>query len=232
MDSSVLITPPVTHILVPQGAEYQAVCRGLAKVRQPPPVQAIPLGIPGLVTDFLQKHFLSQVSSSSGVVLMGLAGGLAPDLSIGDRLLYEGCYDSAKDWQSCDVSLRQKLAQRLAGSAILIKGLTCDRIISQASEKAALYHRTGLAAVDMEGYDVLKFLNSAQIPTAIVRVISDTHQQNLPDLAPAIAADGQLNPWILSGQFAQNPIAAFHLICSSLQGLKKLRLLTQQLFQN
>jgi hypothetical protein len=134
-------------------------------------------------------------------------------------------------WQGCDDRLSQWLAQRLRENATVVKGLTCDRIIYKAQEKAELYQATGLSAVDMEGYSVLKTLNAAQVPTAIVRVISDTHRQNLPNIAPAIAANGRLNPWILSGQFAQNPIAAFHLIRSSLMGLEKLRSLTQQIFQ-
>jgi hypothetical protein len=222
---------PITHILVPQGAEHQAVCQGLATYAHPPKVQAIPLGLNTWVPDFLEAHFLCQVSPRSGVLLMGLAGGLDPMLAIGAGLLYEGCYDLANHWQSCDDRLRKWLAQRLQENATVVKGLTCDRIIYQAQEKIELYQRTGLSAVDMEGYSVLNTLNAAQVPTAIVRVISDTHRQNLPNIAPAIAVDGRLNPWTLSWQFAQNPIAALHLIRSSLLGLEKLRSLTQQIFQ-
>jgi len=112
-----------------------------------------------------------------------------------------------------------------------VKGLTCDRILSQASEKAELYQKTGLAVVDMEGYAVLNALNAAQIPVAIVRVISDTSRQNLPNLENAIASDGSLKPGVMAWQFAQDPVAAFHLVRSSLKGLGKLRSLTQTLFQ-
>jgi hypothetical protein len=231
---------PVTHILVPQGAEQKAVCRGLVKVSHPPQVHAIPLGIKTWTPEFVQAQVLSQLSPVSGVVLMGLTGGLAPDLSLGTGLLYEGCYDPMGDWASCDLYLTQWLEQRLnnaatvstAVSVIGVKGLTCDRIIHQAQEKAKLYQSTGLAAVDMEGYGLLKILNAAQIPTAIVRVVSDTSQQSLPDMGSAIGADGTLNPWLLGLTFAQDPLAAVRLIRSSLIGLAQLQELTQQIFQD
>ncbi|NJM88426.1 MAG: hypothetical protein HC847_15915 [Hydrococcus sp. RU_2_2] len=82
--------------------------------------------------------------------------------------------------------------------------------------------------VDMESYVALEVLQG--ISVTIVRVVSDDFEQDLPDIASAIASDGSLKTFPLMVKMAQNPLAALKLIRSSLQGLKVLEQVTSELF--
>ncbi len=90
---------PITQtILVPQGAEYKAVCRGLSRVKPPIPL-VVPIPVsPKPVTRYLERwqqagHFLKYPKPK--VLLMGLCGSLSPHYAIGDIVLYQDCvYES------------------------------------------------------------------------------------------------------------------------------------------
>ncbi len=86
---------PITQtILVPQGAEYKAVCRGLSRVKPPIPL-VVPIPVsPKPVTRYLERwqqagHFLKYPKPK--VLLMGLCGSLSPHYAIGDIVLYQDC---------------------------------------------------------------------------------------------------------------------------------------------
>ncbi len=90
--------PIVETILVPQGAEYKAVCRGLSRVKPSKPL-VVPIPIsPKPVTRYLERwqqagHFLNYPKLR--VLLMGLCGSLSPHYAIGDIVLYQDCvYES------------------------------------------------------------------------------------------------------------------------------------------
>jgi hypothetical protein len=79
----------------------------------------------------------------------------------------------------------------------------------------------------MEGARVLAALLGQKV--AMVRVISDEVGQNLPDLAPAIDNQGNLQPLPLARQMLIRPVAALNLIRGSLKGLSQLAGVAQQL---
>jgi len=85
---------PINTILVPQGAEYQAVCRGLSPINAPQPqVIAIPIGCEP-VTRYLAKWQKSEqflTHPQPNILLMGLAGSLSPQYHLGDIVLYQDC---------------------------------------------------------------------------------------------------------------------------------------------
>ncbi|MEM8604733.1 MAG: hypothetical protein AAGF24_12970, partial [Cyanobacteria bacterium P01_H01_bin.121] len=111
----------VATVLVPQGAEYQAVCRGLqrvAKSRQPN-IIAIPAG-PGAVSQFLQDNTsLTQTSEVS--LLLGLAGSLDTGYGVGDRVITTTCiqgYSTANQAAQQDVSPAPEVAISLITNPI------------------------------------------------------------------------------------------------------------------
>ncbi len=200
-------------ILVPQGAEYQAVQSGLQRCIHPPKVMAIPIGIATV------KHWLAQNQwqEDSQIIVMGLCGSLSADYLIGDSVIYQECTDrSGKIW-SCDRALTHRLQSQL--NLPLVRALTSDRIVSSALEKQQLHRSHQAAVVDMEGIAVLSRLNS---PVAMVRVISDDSSQDLPDLSAAVDADGKLQSVPLALAMLRRPIAAARLIRGSMIGLKRL----------
>jgi hypothetical protein len=214
-------------ILVPQGAEYRSVRQGLKKKGDLAP-QIIPITIGAL--EFLgsppvSKQSLEFLNKLKGkIVLMGLAGSLSDRYPVAHPVIYQGCGVETGDYWDCNPEMTAEIAQ-LTGYS-LVKGFTSDRIISQAGEKRRL-GREGYEVVDMEGARVLAALLGQKV--AMVRVISDEVGQNLPDLAPAIDNQGNLQPLPLARQMLSSPVAALNLIRGSLKGLSRLAGVAQQL---
>lgn len=225
----------VDRILVPQGAEYRAICQGLQSIdSQKPLVLPIPMGVNALIP-YLEKwqqtkDFLNKLPTR--VLLMGLCGSLSPQYSVGDIVIYQACgYGRERlSWRECDSYLTELLCDRLQEKATLVKGLTSDRVIWSAQEKSYLGQTCQAEVVDMESYAALEILARAGIALAIIRVISDDCQQDLPNIMPAIGSDGSLQPFPLAMKMLQNPVAAIRLIRGSLRGLKVLQQVASDLF--
>ncbi|AFZ57399.1 phosphorylase [Anabaena cylindrica FACHB-243] len=215
-------------ILVPQGAEYQAVCRGLSRVKaSQPQVIAIPMGVQPL------RQFLALNCQhlNQRVLLMGLCGSLNQRHRVGDVVFYRDCVDQ-ENIQKCDFTYSREIHRQIEGKVYFVKGLTSDRMISSAEEKRNLHQKFGVDVVDMEGLAVLEFFQPLGVSVAMLRVVSDDSLHDIPNLTSAIAADGSLQPLPLTWAFIRQPLAATRLISGSLQGLKVLekvasRLLTQ-----
>ncbi len=228
---------PIQAILVPQGAEYKAVCRGLSRVNSPKPlVLPIPIGCMPL-TKYLEKlqqadQFLKD--SQPQVLLMGLCGSLSPHYAIGDVVVYRECvYESNASEplsQLCEGEITTLLHDKLKERASLVRGLTSDRIIHSASEKHHLGQIYNTEVVDMEGFPALEILSQAGVAVAMVRVISDDSQHNLPNLTSALSPDGSLLPLPLAIGMIRQPISAIRLIRGAIRGLRVLQSVTTLLF--
>lgn len=227
---------PVHVILVPQGAEYQAVCRGLSRIALPtPPVVPLPVG-PAPVRQHLQR--LQQDKYLAGcqqVLVMGLCGSLNPRLCVGEVVLYQDCvYETETATPStyaCDRSLTIQLQQRLQTKASLVRCLTSERLIWSQQEKHNLGQVYQADVVDMEGFAALEVLTQAGMTVTMLRVISDDCQHDLPNLNSAVSANGRLQPLPLALRMLQRPIAATRLVQGALQGLKVLQAVTTTLFE-
>jgi hypothetical protein len=228
---------PPDFILVPQGAEYQAVCRGLRRVAPPKPlVVPIPVG-PEFVTRYLEGwqeagHFLSK--SQPRVLLVGLCGSLSPDYKIGDIVVYQDCVyasnPSGRLLQTCNGDLTTWLHHNLKDKASLVRAITSDRLIYSATEKRDLGQMYAADVVDMEGFAVLETLSKAGVAVAMLRVISDNCHHNIPDLSSALSSDGSFQALPLAIGLLRQPIAATRLILGALRGLKVLQNVTTFLF--
>ncbi|MGF1602442.1 MAG: hypothetical protein ACFCU8_10560 [Thermosynechococcaceae cyanobacterium] len=214
--------------LVPQGAEYQAVCRGL---RALPRTNVVPLPVgPEPVTTFLKEWCDTQPQTP--VVVMGLCGSLSPGLGLGISVLYRDCFDGRNAETiplTFDEPLTSSLAKSLGLSVTEVTGVSCDRIIHLASEKRSLAKTYRADVVDMEGFAALEILQKHHIPTAMLRVVSDDVHHDLPDLSAAISPAGKLQvvPMVLG--MMRQPFGAIRLIRGSLKGLKVLEQLAQSL---
>jgi Phosphorylase superfamily len=218
---------PIQTILVPQGAEYKAVRRGLSGVTGSiPTVIAIPVGMKPLLKYLQQGLFLA---SKSRVLIMGICGSLSDRYTVGDIVLYQNCVYQQKQ-QECDRTLTAQLHSSLPEKVSLVKSLTSDRVIWSAAEKRRLGETLTADVVDMEGFTALEFFNPAGVSVAMLRVVSDDCQHNIPDLTPAINSDGSLNPFPLAMGMLRQPLAATRLIRGSLTALKVLEQVTNLLF--
>jgi hypothetical protein len=246
---------PHDTILVPQGAEYQAVCRGLRGVTGSiPAILPIPVGMKPLLQYLQQCSKNGQfLAAKSRVLILGLCGSLSDRYGVGDIVLYQNCLYQGKQ-QQCDRSFTALLGMGHGALGIghgeevegknsspvssqqptlnLVNALTSDRVVSSAAEKRRLGKTLGVDVVDMEGFIALEFLNAAGVAVAMLRVVSDDCQHDIPDLTGAIDSDGSLRPLPLAMAMIRQPIAATRLIRGSLTALKVLEKVTNQFFSS
>lgn len=223
----------IGQILVPQGAEYNRVRRGLRAAVSAPAVVAIPLGPQAAaqaVTALLQARSLP-ATDKRGLLLVGLCGSLSAERRVGDIVLYRNCIDlqGSTEARPCDRALTDAIQAKLPSPATFVSSITSDRLIHRAAEKRQLRERHGAAVVDMEGAAVLQSVGTNRA-VAMLRVVSDDCTGDLPDLSPAIAPDGALRPLPMFACFLRQPMAAARLIRGSLRGLGVLETAIAALF--
>ena len=216
-------------ILVPQGAEYQAVRRGLGRTSTPV-VVPIPVGLVPLSASLKTWQQTESLAAGQTLLVMGLCGGLTPQASIGDSILYRECINRTAPHVilSCNAALTKRL-QAILLEATVVRALTSDRLVWSASEKSQLAQQYSAAVVDMEGFAALESLQQTGVAIAMLRVVSDNAQHDLPRLANVISADGTLQPLPLAWGMLRQPIAATRLIRGSLKGLKALQAIASRL---
>jgi nucleoside phosphorylase len=229
--------PSIQAILVCQGAEYQAVCRGLNSITGSiPSVIPTSIGI-NSITIFLQKsQLLKDIRNhpQPKILVMGLCGSLTPRYSVGDIVLYGDCIyqeNTGNSLVQCDRAFTGFLEEHLQGKISLVKALTSDRMIWSATEKRALNQMLAADVVDMEGFAILEFFQQAGVAVAMLRVVSDGCSGDLPNLNSTFSPDGSLLPLSLAAAMLKQPIAATRLIRGALKGLQVLEQVTTFLFQ-
>lgn len=132
----------------------------------------------------------------TAILSTGYAGGLSPDLRVGNILIADRVAREGADVEYA-VSLPERSATALARHGSLV---TVDRVIETADEKVRL-HRSGFAAVDMEAAAVAEQARGRGLPFYAVRVISDAADEDLEfDFNSARRADGAFSGWSIVAQ--------------------------------
>jgi adenosylhomocysteine nucleosidase len=149
------------------------------------------------------------------VLTCGFAGGLNPDLKLGDVVFEIGnrrdefhesqTKNEARDLigDSWNSSLRAKL---LAAGAKPAKIHCADRIATTVAEKSALRAATGADVVEMESGAIAAVCAEKNISCVTVRVISDTANEALPlDFNALAKPDKSLDFGKLAWAIAKSP---------------------------
>lgn len=198
-------------VLVPRGAEYQAVRRGLDRRQRvartcadETPIRAIAIPAGPAVKTWLTEEFQVERPETTQFLVLGLCGGLSDRTRLGTVVLYD----------------QPNLAQRLQVQSV--QGITIDRVLCLASEKNQLARESKADVVDMESRWIVEYVQSIGGVVNIIRVVSDDATGNLPDLSVAFDTSGDLRPLALAIAFIKNPIAAVRLIRGALIALKQL----------
>jgi Phosphorylase superfamily len=223
----------INTIVVPQGAEYQAVCRGLAKTKVKDRIQviAIPLGVKQMSQVLVDYGAI--ISNSTNVLIMGLCGSLSNAYAVGDSVVVKSCIDLEHHLIDLDAELTAAIQRKLSKSSIevdLVAALTSDRIITQAEAKGILAQEYAASILEMEGFSYVRALTNQGKSVAMVRVVSDDLRGDIPNLNQAINSQGDLQTLPLAIALIKQPIAGIRLIRGSLTGLKALEEITAQLF--
>jgi len=227
----------IKAILVPRGAEYQSVLRGVKQGSRRfgrkvgIPVIPVPMGQEAIGCFLVnaKKHQASWTQTDGSVIMMGLCGALSPTLTIGDTVIYQSCWDGGNHPRSCDPSLTHYLHHHLDHQTQFVIGWTSDRLIHDVGSKQSLHLATGASVVDMEGWTSLEVLQSWGKSVAMVRVVSDDAHHSLPELKDAIGTNGELLPLPLAIGLLRQPIPGLRLIRGSWIGLTQLTAIAHQL---
>jgi Phosphorylase superfamily len=160
------------------------------------------------------------------VVVIGLCGGLTDSLPETAIAVYSNCLSAMNGGGSCPSSpeLSAQITallntQNVPCSSVI--GITSSQIAITKDDKLGLA-RAGAQVVDMESYAILSAARQAGVPATVVRVVSDSLDRQLPDLNPALNADGSINkgralrimlgsPLLTARAIAANNRAARHL---------------------
>ena len=198
-------------VLVPRGAEYQAVRRGLDRRQRvartcadETPIRAIAIPAGLAVKTWLTEEFQVERSETTQFLVLGLCGGLSDRTRLGTVVLYD----------------QPNLAQRLQVQSV--QGITIDRVLCLASEKNQLARESKADVVDMESQWIVEYVRSLGGVVNVIRVVSDDAIGNLPDLSGAFDTSGDLRPLALAIAFIRNPIAALRLVRVALIALRQL----------
>jgi adenosylhomocysteine nucleosidase len=130
--------------------------------------------------EFLAAH------SPELILTCGFAGGLNPDLHLGDVVFEISSGGSRRESaqikigeksEPIDIGCYEKL---IAAGAKPAKFFCADRIATTVAEKKRLRAETGADAVEMESAAIHAVCAERGIPCATIRVISDTANEDLP----------------------------------------------------
>jgi adenosylhomocysteine nucleosidase len=123
------------------------------------------------------------------LVSFGLAGGLDPVLAPGALVVPDVVLCPDGHWPT-DPALAAGLGR--VGGALWSAG----EVVVTVAAKAALYGRTGAAAVDLESAAVAEAASRHALPFAVLRAICDSAARSLPQAAlVALDSEGRIGPW-------------------------------------
>jgi len=145
-----------------------------------PLVVPVIAGNSGILRQRIQGALDSQVR---GIVSIGIAGALSPQLEAGDCIVASTVITKTARFDT-DSSWTMRLRRALPDPRVApIAGV--DRIAATVEGKTALYKETGADAVDLESHIAAKVAQENELPFAALRVISDRADHALPPAALA-----------------------------------------------
>ncbi|MFP4377091.1 MAG: 5'-methylthioadenosine/adenosylhomocysteine nucleosidase [Spirochaetales bacterium] len=176
------------------------------------PVVVSRSGVGKSLSAMVTQHLIDQYQPSR-IIFTGVAGGLVPDVAIGDMIIASECIQHDMDATSfgfepgeipytrfraiaCDPALLE-LARGVElpeGRAHVGRILTGDQLVADASVRDALVARFDGLAVEMEGASVGLVAAVNEIPFLLLRTISDTADESVADFANFIVVAAE-NSW-------------------------------------
>lgn len=159
----------------------------------------------GGASDELEDQLWRAIAEGGeALISFGLAAGLAPDLTagsciVGREVVHGGmCYSTNLMWASrLKTAIARAEMARIAG---------VDRSLGGVSEKRALHAESGAAAADMESHIVGRIAAESGLPFAIMRVIADPAERQLPPAAlVGMRSDGAIDVRAVLVSLAGNP---------------------------
>lgn len=150
-------------------------------------------------------------AGSSGIISIGIAGGLVPGLAPGDWVVASGVVTEGVRIPT-DNRWSQRLLQALP-SAVHADISGVDAPVVARADKCALHESTGTVAVDMESHIAAKIAARHGVPFVACRVIIDPAERTLPPAAlVGMRADGRPDAFAVIRSLCQQPRQVFALL--------------------
>ena len=138
---------------------------------------------------------LSNARGRPAVLLLGVAGAIAPGMETGQLLLAENYLSDVDDVDGGEpiapdpgmLTVAEAAAADARMPAHRGASLTVDHLICEERERRQLREKHGAASVNMEDSAVAAAARSADAPFLSVRVVLDTYEQRLPGYLPGLA---------------------------------------------
>jgi adenosylhomocysteine nucleosidase len=143
-------------------------------------------------------RWLFQECTPRLVVVAGFAGALDPALKLGDIVIASEVVEAEDQvWRT---ALPAELGDQTCGRL-----LTSRTLIATRRHKQRLNRSTGAIAVDMESAAIAEACQAERVPCAVVRVISDSADQELSPELVRIMGDGRVSFWKVFAAAARQP---------------------------
>ncbi len=159
----------------------------------------------GDVAGLAQRLEVAIKSGASAVISFGVAGGLAPELAPGTKLVARSVIASGGARYFGDPIWTERLCSALGGAAIAdIAGI--DLPVAGPAERHALHLETGALAADTESHVAARAAAAHNLPFAAFRVVADPAHRQLPHAAlAAIRPDGSIAVGAIAGSLLRDP---------------------------
>ena len=148
------------------------------------------------------------VPGCRAVLSFGIAGGLDPSLAPGDVVVATGVITKGKRWPA-HPALADSLAGSLMNGGIKVRRADIagvDAPLLDADAKAATWHQTGAAAVDMESHVASAFAARHGLIFAALRIVCDPATRSMPSVvANALRPDGGVDHFAIFADLVRRP---------------------------
>jgi adenosylhomocysteine nucleosidase len=113
----------------------------------------------------------------SSCIISGFAGALRSSVKLGDIVAPESVqHHATRETEICDHDLLAYASEN--GATRIATLLTTDHVVNTATKKNLL--SAFAEAVDMESFAILHAANKRNVPAAVVRVVSDSFDRDMP----------------------------------------------------
>jgi nucleoside phosphorylase len=160
------------------------------------------------------------------VLVIGLCGGLTQSISSSRIVVYAKCLSTEPKMAplDCSPAIAGRLPQLLGSRGIVcesVDGITSPRIAVRKADRLGLAAH-GASVVDMETYEIVSAAGRAGVPAAVLRVVSDTVDWELPDFNQALNAQGALDRRKALGVALASPLRTYRLLLANKRAMRRL----------
>jgi len=152
----------------------------------------------------LRERLESALAGARGVISIGIAGALSPQLRPGDVVVAAAILSRGERFAT-DSVWSARLVARLP-TAMLAPIAGTDKLIATATEKARMFSATGAHTADMESHIAAEVAQSRGLPFAGLRIVADAATSDLPACASvALTPEGKVNLAAVLGSVVKRP---------------------------